>query len=716
MKVLVKDEQTKELLPFSHVCIESKTDGEKLYLLSNQKGEVEFKFKGKSIISISFLGYETLIDTLDKHADLFVYYLIPTTSNLSEVVVTGQSKPIKADQSIYEVKVLSSKTIQEKAPINLADLLNTELNVKIENDPSTGTSIKLQGMEGEQIKIMVDGVPIIGRLDGKLDLSQINLNNVDHVEIIEGPMSVIYGSNALGGVINLITKQNKFAKLKWSGDTYYESVGVYNFNTEGHLKGKVQGLDLSTGRHFFGGFDDDKTTRSMAWKPKEQYQATLAYQYFQKRFKTQFKSDLFKERLWDQGNLLTPYYETAIDHWFETWRFDNALKTNYQWTEFSGSDLLLSYSHYLRSKSTYIKDLTSLENKLSQDPLDNDTTVFGAYLSRGIYYYDRIDKPINLQTGFDINYENSKGKRILGQTQAIGDYAIFANLQWKINPYWMIQSGLRGVYNTKYNAPLTPSVHLKYQTEQWAFRASYGRGFRSPSLKELYLYFYDSNHQIEGNENLQAEYSHNISLSLNSDFKLFKKNWLWQVKGFYNQINNKITLVQVAQDNDLHYRNENIGFFENYGSAITLSVKWSSYVDFQIGASELARRDDEFKTNQFIFNTDFNSQLSIYALNRTLSIALIYKYIGRTPEYFYNTEGDIVLGYVEGYHDMNLNIGKQFYKNKLVLSAGVKNIFDNKRIGGVGSSGSTHGGGSTGNLVSWGRTFYLGLKFNLAKY
>ena len=81
--------------------------------------------------------------------------------------------------------------------------------------------MSLQGLSGEHIKFLIDGVPVIGRMDGNVDLSQLNMYNVDHIEIVEGPMSVIYGSNALAGAVNIITKENKKAKL--TGTTNYQT-------------------------------------------------------------------------------------------------------------------------------------------------------------------------------------------------------------------------------------------------------------------------------------------------------------------------------------------------------------------------------------------------------------------------------------------------------------------------------------------------------------
>jgi outer membrane receptor for ferrienterochelin and colicins len=115
---------------------------------------------------------------------------------VDEVVVTGQYKAIKADKSIYKVDVINNTQIKSKAANNLAELLSTELNLRTSMDASLGTNISIQGLSGEHVKILVDGIPVIGRQSGILDLSQVVLSNVDHIEIVEGPMSVIYGSNA----------------------------------------------------------------------------------------------------------------------------------------------------------------------------------------------------------------------------------------------------------------------------------------------------------------------------------------------------------------------------------------------------------------------------------------------------------------------------------------------------------------------------------------
>ena len=100
--------------------------------------------------------------------------------------------------------------MQERGVNNLAEALSNETSIRLTVDPSTGTSIELQGMGGENIKYLIDGVPVVGRVRGDIDLEQINMENVDHIEIVKGPMSVQYGTSAIAGVVNIITKQNSY--------------------------------------------------------------------------------------------------------------------------------------------------------------------------------------------------------------------------------------------------------------------------------------------------------------------------------------------------------------------------------------------------------------------------------------------------------------------------------------------------------------------------
>src|SRR5258708_4997746 len=124
---------------------------------------------------------------------------------LGEIVVTGQYKPQSVKNSVYQVKVITREKNQKTGASKLQDVINNKLNIRFAQDNATGGSgISMLGLKGQNVKILVDGLPMTGRqgTSNEIDINQVDINSIERIEIIEGPMSVIYGADALGGVIN----------------------------------------------------------------------------------------------------------------------------------------------------------------------------------------------------------------------------------------------------------------------------------------------------------------------------------------------------------------------------------------------------------------------------------------------------------------------------------------------------------------------------------
>jgi len=184
------------------------------------------------------------------------------TQHLNDAIVTGQYGENSLKNSVFKVKVIDAQRIQQQGAVNLKDVLANEINIRINQDPALGSSINLQGVTGQNIKILIDGVPVIGREGGNVDLTQINLNNVERIELVEGPMSVNFGSDALGGVINIITKKAVAKTKRFNIGTYYESIGQYNLDGGVNFGFKRTLWQINTGRNFFDGYNEnEKITR-----------------------------------------------------------------------------------------------------------------------------------------------------------------------------------------------------------------------------------------------------------------------------------------------------------------------------------------------------------------------------------------------------------------------------------------------------------------------
>ena len=143
-----------------------------------------------------------------------------TFKNLNELIVTGQYKPQSVKNSVYQVRVINNERIKQSGATNIQQVLNNQIGFRFSSDNTLGTSdVQLMGMSGRNVKILLDGVPMIDRGDIRESLNQVDINTIERIEIVEGPMSVSYGSDALAGVINIITKKNKsnrqFLPVPW---------------------------------------------------------------------------------------------------------------------------------------------------------------------------------------------------------------------------------------------------------------------------------------------------------------------------------------------------------------------------------------------------------------------------------------------------------------------------------------------------------------------
>ncbi|MHC1706579.1 MAG: TonB-dependent receptor [Bacteroidales bacterium] len=714
--VKVTDKVTHEPVSYAHVCFEGIRTPLQKHAVTDMKGQVPNDCKEKCKIAISFIGYETLQDTIVPGKN-YHFELSPTVLNMKEVVVTAQYTPEKADKSIYRVNVINARQIEQKAATNMSDLLKNQLNMKVSQDGVLGTNLSIQGLSGEHVKFLVDGVPLVGRMNGNIDLNQLNLNNVDHVEVIEGPMSVIYGSNALAGVVNIITKENKIATISSHADAYWESVGVYNFTGGVSVNKKKHIFSLEGGRNFFEGYSESDTSRSKNWKPRRQYFADAYYIYNLEKTKIKVGGQYFNELLLSRGALQPPYYETAFDAYFTTIRGMIRGEITRKFSASHYFHLLGSLSYYDRVKNTYFKDLTTLSKVITSNPEDQDTTGIRSWLARGTFTRSLKNSKWNYQAGFDFNIEDGSGKRIMGEQQSIGDYAGFVSLKYEPWKWLTLQPGARAIYNTKYTAPLVYSLSGKWQaSEKISVRTSFSRGFRSPSLKELYLYFVDINHNIQGNKDLKAENS--VNLNLTGSWALEKKKYNYRVEAsvFYNSIKNIITL---AQSGSTLYTYINVDKYNTQGAEFKIAGQWYPWISLETGIARTGRLNslatEMDQVEKYKYSTDVTADLNFRIPRQDLNLSVYYKYTGKMPQFF--SVGDsIIEGFIQDYHTMDLTLSKSFVKNRVKVSAGIKNVFDNKTIAAVGGTGGAHSGGAGAMSIGWGRTYFARISFTFNKY
>lgn len=692
---------------------------------TNKQGRVAIPFQGKIALFVRFVGYDQIIDTIDGSKN-YTYKMNPTAIMLQEIVTTGQFSPQSIQNSVFPVQIINEERIVTQAASNLRELLMTQLNMRITQDNILGSAISINGISGNNVKIMVDGVPIIGRLQGNIDLSQINMKNIKKVEIIEGPMSTIYGTDALGGVINLITEDpDKCRRLEIEGGGYYESVYMANFD----LGARFNLLDkhnfiVSGARNFFGGFSVVDTSRHKEWKPKIQYQADLKYGTEVGNFKIRYQTRFFNEYILNRGPRLPFYYENALDDEYRTNRLSNSLFLNGKIGNYQYLDFMTDYSYYQRRKNTYFMDLTTLKGIMTTNPEDQDTNVFDNWIIRTNYSWDNPYNFISLQVGTEINYETAKGRRIENEYQDVGDYAAFLSLNYRPFEELQIQPGIRFIYNTDYDAPVVPSVNLKFNLmNNLAFRAAYAKGFRAPSLRELYYFFVDVNHNIWGNKNLKAETSDSWNASLDYKFILEQSLINLTTRFFYNDISNLVDFALVNNESSL-YSYINIGKNKSIGGEIS-SNYYSPDFSANFGFSYIGRYNnltESSDTPEFTYSPELQANFT-YRLPfaEFVQISAYFKHTGKMPRYGIiiddTNKESIVLYETESYNMLDLTSTLSFFENDLIIQFGAKNLFDIKKIEQSRNVvQGAHISGATVLPIGWGRTWFVSTKFNLNRF
>ncbi len=727
-KITVKTAKDKTPLPSASVTFSTVDQVTHETFITDLDGNINIpqKFNKLSsfLITINYIGYISLTDTLKAYQNK-TYFLALDVITINEVVITGQLKKTSANQSVHKVKIINRQQIEQQGAVSLKDALVNETNIRIAQDNVLGSSLKMQGISGQNIKILIDGVPVIGRLNGNVDVSQINLDNVERIEIIEGPLSVNYGTDALAGTINLITKKQPKDHYSATISSYYETVGQYNLTKELGWRGKNNSLSFSGGRNYFDGWSPNEefqiipkdfvanTTRFQSWKPKEQWFGRGHYiHYFKNNLKAIVSSSYFNENITNRGLPRGAYQETAFDDFYHTLRVDNSLTIDKEFTKKNDQNLnlIFAYNHFKRNKYTYYKDLRTLNQELTS-PESQDTSVFNMYMARSTFS-SKFSSKIAYQLGYDLRLEDSFGKRIKGGTQAIGDYAGFALVEYNPIKKLTIKNGVRYGYNTNYTHPLVPSINVLYKFKKISIRNSYARGFRSPSLKELHFDFVDINHNIQGNTNLGAETSNNYNASIDYQFEKGKQHFLTDVSIFYNDISNLITLVQ-ADGSSFSYFN-----IEDYQTkGVQFNFRYSiKQLSWKIGGTYTGLYNTYSKTSNtsnFTYTPSLQSNIQYLFKKQKIDVALFYRYNGEVLGFYLDENEQIAQSKLGAYQTIDITVSKSFWKNRIKWILGVKNLLDVQNISMVGNTGTAHSSNSGFVPMNWGCSYFTSLKINL---
>ncbi len=692
---------------------------------SNADGIIDFALdKFPAILVTSHIGYAKQEFEITLPGELVVA-LEPGVTQLDGIVVTGQYEPISVRESVYKVRVLNEERIKAQGSTKLQDVLSSELNIRFSQDPALGVStISMQGLSGQNVKVLLDGVPVVGRqgTTNAVDLNQINVNTIERIEIVEGPMSTIYGADALAGVINIITKKPLEEKLSGSIKVHEETVGkeyslfkegIHQENINLGYRWKSWYTSGDVGHTYSGGWQGNAEGRDKQWNPKKQWLANSVVGVQKENWNTFYRLDYLNENIYNptvfSGN-------EALDQNYITNRFMHQVQASTKLSEKVNFNGAFSYTDYSRKTQTVAVDAVTGEETLALGPGQQDITKYDGITLRGTFQYKISDK-FSLQPGYDVNLESGSGGRLQEGKNSIEDYAVFISAEIKPLSFLSIRPGVRMIKNSVYQAPpFIPSINAKFElSPKHDLRLAYGRGFRSPSLRELYFDFFDASHSIEGNPNLKAELSHSFNASWN--WYVVNKSALSYtsgVGGFYNSVNNMIGYGQKPSDNT-------ITTYLNIEKYKTQGITWNNTIqtnklNVTAGVAYTGRYNQLVSTDEglphFTWSPEANASVGYTFAQVGVTTSLYYKYTGRTPFYEVDDANDppIYLAEADSFHWADVTVQKTFLKHFNVV-VGVRNLFDVTQVNSTSLATGTHNGNGS-NSVGSGRSFFTTLILN----
>lgn len=495
---------------------------------ANAQGAYELRLPdgGAYTLVAKFVGYDDASATVaaDAGQDAEVGFRLRESDNiLYQVVVTGTRTPKLLKDAPIATRVISATDIRRTDATNIGDLIETELpGVEFSYSMNQQVSLNMSGFGGNSVLFLVDGERQAGETLDNVDYTRLNMDNVDRVEIVKGAASSLYGSNAIGGVVNIISREpsepwsvnlnarrGAHDELRHGGSVGFRA-GRVNSSTSVQ-RTQVDAINLARGARdeqvgdysVVFGYKTLNVKERLVVRAAEGLRFTARAGYF------------FRER--DASASQKDRYRG----------FSAGLKGN--WEIGAADNLELSYSFDQYDKSDYL-----VASRLDVRDYSNVQ-----HIARGLYNHTFAGRHI-LTVGGDYMRDYLMSYQFAGNgshTQHTTD--AFAQIDWTPVERLNVIGGVRfDHFSAARLSHVSPKVALMYKVGNCALRGSYAGGFRAPTLKEMHMDFFMGNiFMIYGNESLRPEASHNFSLSA----EYLKRRHSLTVMGYFNIVDDRIT-------------------------------------------------------------------------------------------------------------------------------------------------------------------------------
>lgn len=512
----------------------AQTDGKGYFIIKDiPMGEVKLS-------TMIYSSYSTASENIILNRDTtLTFSLTEKVFAIDEVVVTGTRTEKRLSETPILTSVIREREIQKAGSVSTLEALQDNLPGIVISPNAMGNNMRIKGLNSRYILFLVDGERLISEgAGGNVNLDQIDVNSIKKIEMINGAASALYGSNAVGAVINIITKEPHH-KFEAGANLIAESNNTWKTKLDAGLNFNKINARLGAFRNSSDGFGADSEGAYAA--RYEDYGANLKLGY-----KPTKRSDI---------NIIGRYFRHETFNPVGSMNVAHAL-TNTMTVGANGGYRSADERNNLRVSINYDKffDYDVLEKK-GNDLKKNSTA---SYLSSRVVNTFNPTEKWEIVGGLEYNHEENFSTESLGAmptTKKLDDINLFAQGEYEILKNFDAVLGARYTYNTQFKSAFTPKVSLMYGIGGFKFRGGVGSAFRAPSVKELY---YDFDHQgmfwVYGNPNLKAEKG--LYSSLSAEYT--KGQFNISVSGYYNKINNKITQYDVINTegaNEKYYKN-----------------------------------------------------------------------------------------------------------------------------------------------------------------
>jgi outer membrane receptor for ferrienterochelin and colicins len=456
-----------------------------------------------------------------------VLRLSVTALPLDEIVVTASRREQRLADVTVPTEIISRETIEQTGASNLASALTEQTGIQFDGGHPAGSGVMLQGLSNERVLVLVDGQPLYGRISGTLDLARLPAAIVERVEVVKGPQAALYGSEAMGGVVNVVTRAPVSAGVNGGARLVGGSAGRREAGASGELHaGEISAL-VDVGRR-----DVDRA----AGRPEEN--GALAE-----------RVDVLGRASWRADSNFTLETSAMVlderQRWPSGTQFDFA--DNTQVSARVAADWRLG-SHQLRP-TLYFSQFEHLARRsaFSQPIAGTGDRQDQRLVEAELLYGTRILGNA-LDAGVELRQEriSSTDGRIEGGTRTLYSAEPFAQVEWATER-WSVVPGVRLSWNERWGSTVTPRLATRYRvSDALSVRAALGRGFRAPDFKELYLQFINdaAGYAVYGNRDLRPEHSTNLTAGLEwAGPRLYGR-----AQGFWNDLRDFIETRPMADD------------------------------------------------------------------------------------------------------------------------------------------------------------------------